>query len=234
MLPHDFSGARRDALPRTSISWRASRTCSSSAPGSTLDTERRSDLQKLTMTLNLAGEYTNIRRFIHQLETAPEFLVLESVAVAQEEEGERALNVTRTSRRTIGQGAMETETTAASPSRRPRTSLLVLLGSSSWLAQSCGPGDSASPAAPTSNPRRPAQQAAGGRAARSGAAGRPARSARRTSRRRRAMRSGIRSGSSRSRRRRRRRVQPPGDKPPVTGPPVDRRAAARRHRRRSR
>ena len=46
------------------------------------------------MTLRLAGAYTNIRRFIHQLETAPEFRVLESVALAQEEEGERGLNVT--------------------------------------------------------------------------------------------------------------------------------------------
>ena len=46
------------------------------------------------MTLNLEGEYNNIRRFIHQLETSPEFRVLESVALAQEEEGERALSVT--------------------------------------------------------------------------------------------------------------------------------------------
>ena len=56
--------------------------------------DRRSELQKLTLTLNLTGEYTNIRQFIHQLETAPEFRVLESVALAQAEEGERALNVT--------------------------------------------------------------------------------------------------------------------------------------------
>ena len=59
-----------------------------------LDSDRRSDLQKLSMTLNLEGEYNNIRRFIHQLETAPEFRVLESVALAQGEEGERGLIVT--------------------------------------------------------------------------------------------------------------------------------------------
>ena len=34
------------------------------------------------MTMILTGDYSNIRRFIHELETAPEFLVLESVAVA--------------------------------------------------------------------------------------------------------------------------------------------------------
>ena len=33
------------------------------------------------MTLIVSGEYGNVRRFIHQLETAPEFLVLESVSV---------------------------------------------------------------------------------------------------------------------------------------------------------
>ena len=58
------------------------------------ETDRRSNLHKLTMTLNLEGEYNNIRRFIHQLETSPEFRVLESVALAQGEEGERGLSVT--------------------------------------------------------------------------------------------------------------------------------------------
>ena len=57
------------------------------------DRERGTDLSKLTITMNLAGEYANIRRFIHQLETAPEFRVLESVALAQASEEERGLNV---------------------------------------------------------------------------------------------------------------------------------------------
>jgi Tfp pilus assembly protein PilO len=56
--------------------------------------EPEGDLQKVTMTVNLAGEYTNIRRFIHELETAPDFRIIESVALAQGEEGERGLNVT--------------------------------------------------------------------------------------------------------------------------------------------
>lgn len=60
------------------------------------DRERRSDLAKLTITMNLAGEYANIRRFIHKLETASEFRVLESVALAQASEEERGLNVTAT------------------------------------------------------------------------------------------------------------------------------------------
>jgi Tfp pilus assembly protein PilO len=93
LLPPDQSGARRmlylsiDQLAHNS---KLTVVRYSFQP----DTDRQSDLRKLTMTLSLAGEYTNIRRFIHQLETAPEFRVLESVALAQEEEGDRALNVT--------------------------------------------------------------------------------------------------------------------------------------------
>ena len=33
----------------------------------------------------LTGEYRDIRRFLHQLETAPEFLVLERVELKQSE-----------------------------------------------------------------------------------------------------------------------------------------------------
>jgi hypothetical protein len=58
---------------------------------------------------------------------------------------------------------METETTAVSPSRRPRTPLLVLLaivlvvGAVFWFR------DSTDPTTPASNPRRPQQQASGER-----------------------------------------------------------------------
>ena len=93
VLPPDQSGARRilylavDQLARKA-----------NLPEAVFefdeDTDRRSDLQKLSVTINLAGEYTNIRRFIHQLETAPEFRVLENVALAQGQEGQRGLRVT--------------------------------------------------------------------------------------------------------------------------------------------
>ena len=72
---------------------------------------------------------------------------------------------------------METETTAVSPSRRPRTSLLVLLGIVLVVGAVVWSRNSAGPTAPTSNPRRPAAAGSGGRATRSEAAGRQARSA---------------------------------------------------------
>jgi hypothetical protein len=106
VLPSSFSGARRVLFP--SIEQIAAKLNlnyhdSSIQPQG----EPEGDLQKVTMTFNLAGEYTNIRRFIHELETAPEFRVIESVALAQAEEGERGLNVTAhiaTYYRTAGNG----------------------------------------------------------------------------------------------------------------------------------
>jgi Tfp pilus assembly protein PilO len=56
--------------------------------------ERESTLGKLTTTVALSGEYRNIRRFIHELETAPEFLILENVAVSQGTDSGTGLNVT--------------------------------------------------------------------------------------------------------------------------------------------
>lgn len=107
VLPTGLSGGRRilhlnlDQLARNSnlksVSYRLDPV-----------TERRSSLHKLTMTLNLSGEYGSVRRFIHQLESAPEFRVLESVSLAQSEEGNgRDLNLTAhvaTYYRTSGNG----------------------------------------------------------------------------------------------------------------------------------
>jgi len=57
---------------------------------------------------------------------------------------------------------MDTDSTAAPSARRPRTSLLVLLalvlGAAAWVTMK----DSTAPVTPTSNPRRPQQQQAGG------------------------------------------------------------------------
>jgi Tfp pilus assembly protein PilO len=55
--------------------------------------ERGSQLGKLTATVVLTGEYRDIRRFIHDLETSPEFLVIENVAVTQGSERDRGLTV---------------------------------------------------------------------------------------------------------------------------------------------
>jgi hypothetical protein len=48
---------------------------------STLEPQKGSALTKSTTSYTLAGDYRNVRRFIYQLETTPEFVVLENVGL---------------------------------------------------------------------------------------------------------------------------------------------------------
>jgi Tfp pilus assembly protein PilO len=92
ILPPDLSGARRILYPRLDqMARKASLT-----PGAYRfhpEEGQTGDLRKISMTMNLTGEYGSVRRFIHELETAPEFLVLESVTVTTTADGDRRLNV---------------------------------------------------------------------------------------------------------------------------------------------
>ena len=92
VLPPDMSAARRITFLRIQqvaqqCGLRVERTTSEAKP------ERDSSLVKFIYRAALSGEYRNIRRFIHELETAPEFLVLENVELTQSEIENRGLNV---------------------------------------------------------------------------------------------------------------------------------------------
>ena len=56
--------------------------------------ERGSVLARLRTTMVLAGEYEDIRQFIFELETAPEFILIEEVILSQGDESEEALVLT--------------------------------------------------------------------------------------------------------------------------------------------
>jgi Tfp pilus assembly protein PilO len=92
VLPPDQSAARRilygkiDKLASTANVTPGQETFEPSQ-------EQGSPLGKLTATVVLTGEYSDIRRFIHDLETAPEFLILENVALSQGSERDRGLTV---------------------------------------------------------------------------------------------------------------------------------------------
>ncbi|OFW09723.1 MAG: hypothetical protein A3H96_01275 [Acidobacteria bacterium RIFCSPLOWO2_02_FULL_67_36] len=92
ILPPDISGARR--ITYLNIEQMAQQ-CNlrlereTSAPKTLHD----SDLMQFTYTAQLSGQYKDIRRFIHKLETAPEFLVLENVELSQGESAAKGLNV---------------------------------------------------------------------------------------------------------------------------------------------
>ena len=92
VLPPDLSGARRVLYPRLDqLARKANLTLG--AYRFHLDANPIGDLRKITMTMNLTGDYSSVRRFIHELETAPEFLVLENVELSQSETENRGLNV---------------------------------------------------------------------------------------------------------------------------------------------
>ena len=93
VLPADLSEARRvlyPRLPQLAESVNLTPVRSSFEPP---EAGKSGDLRRLAMTLLVSGEYADVRRFIHQLETAPEFLVLESVSVVTASE-DRSLHVT--------------------------------------------------------------------------------------------------------------------------------------------
>ena len=94
VLPPDLSGARRitylpiDQLAREA-NLRLERQTSDTMP------IRDSSLSRFTQTAVLTGDYRNIRRFIYQLETRPEFIVIENVDLSQNEnETSRGITVT--------------------------------------------------------------------------------------------------------------------------------------------
>jgi Tfp pilus assembly protein PilO len=93
VLPADLSGARRTMYPRLQ-QLAAAANLADFRLGFGQDNVTADKLRKLTATLNLTGDYTNIRRYLHDLETAPEFLVIESVSLTQDAEDEGNLMVT--------------------------------------------------------------------------------------------------------------------------------------------
>ena len=85
VLPTDLTGARR--LTYLRLAQLAQQTDLKYERRTTTEGhERESQLAKLSTTMVLEGEYENVRRFIHELETIPEFVVIEDVTLAQSEE----------------------------------------------------------------------------------------------------------------------------------------------------
>ena len=93
VLPPDFSGRAGD--PVTVSRWTGRRLrprprTAEQRGGS----ERGSRLARLHTTMVLAGEYEDVRRFIHVLETAPEFILVEEVVLSQGNESNAGLVLT--------------------------------------------------------------------------------------------------------------------------------------------
>jgi Tfp pilus assembly protein PilO len=84
ILPRDQSGARRITYLRLAKLAEESNLDSESRSAS-MSHDRESELEHLDITMVLTGEYRDVRRFIHTLETSPEFVIIKDVSLAQRE-----------------------------------------------------------------------------------------------------------------------------------------------------
>ena len=93
VLPRDLASARRLTHLRIAQlarqhGLRYSRAQSEPVP------ERNSTLTRLKIDISLAGSYMEIRSFVHALETAPEFVVIDNVQLSEEEDSGEGLALT--------------------------------------------------------------------------------------------------------------------------------------------
>jgi len=88
VLPANASVARRLTYLKLSQLARAANVRLESGTN-TYSHEKGSHLSKVTTTYTLSGDYRDVRRFIYSLETAPEFMVLENIALSSLEQQTR-------------------------------------------------------------------------------------------------------------------------------------------------
>jgi len=82
VLPSDFAGARRLTYLRLA---QLVREAGLKYENSTYDpvTDRNSSLVRLRIDLDVSGSYEDIRALIYQLDTAPEFVVIDNIALTE-------------------------------------------------------------------------------------------------------------------------------------------------------
>jgi Tfp pilus assembly protein PilO len=86
VLPRDVSSARRLVYLRLhQLAREAGLRYSRMA--NEIEEERSSTLTRLKTEMDLAGSYASMRTFIHQLEIAPEFVVIDNVELTEDDQG---------------------------------------------------------------------------------------------------------------------------------------------------
>ena len=93
VLPQDLAGARRLTHLRLPQLARESGLKYVRGTYGTVE-ERGSTLERLKIEMVLSGSYADVRTFIHQLETAPEFVVIDNIELAEGFDATSSLVVT--------------------------------------------------------------------------------------------------------------------------------------------
>ena len=92
VLPSDFSAARRLIHLRLAQLARQA-NLQMTHVNYDPDERRKGSLARLNITMDLSGTYPAMRSFIHQLETSPEFVVIDNIELSEESEGDSQLKV---------------------------------------------------------------------------------------------------------------------------------------------
>jgi len=93
VLPADVSAAQRLTHSKLSLLARAHDVeflQSSTSP----ETVRDSSLERLMVTYSLSGDWDDVQRFIHTIETLPDFVVIDDLALSESGEGNAPLALT--------------------------------------------------------------------------------------------------------------------------------------------
>jgi Tfp pilus assembly protein PilO len=92
ILPSDLTGARRLTYLRLAQLVREAGLAFKTSVYEPQE-ERDSTLRRLRIALNVQGNWENIRTLIYQLDTAPEFVVIDNIVVAEATGEDRALDL---------------------------------------------------------------------------------------------------------------------------------------------
>jgi len=93
VLPSDYAGARRLTYLRLSQLVREAGLQYETSSYSKVK-DRDSTLERLDINLAVEGRYENIRALIYQLDTAPEFVVIDNIALSEGDAGSDAQKLT--------------------------------------------------------------------------------------------------------------------------------------------
>jgi hypothetical protein len=94
VIPPDFAAARRLTYARLPVLAREADVRYESAAFEIDPALKNGRLGRLRVRMALQGDYAGFRRFIYALETAPDFIVIDDVTIAQGGDPERPLSVT--------------------------------------------------------------------------------------------------------------------------------------------
>lgn len=89
VLPASIADARRLVNPRLALMADKAGVQTRNAQASSIAADAEHALSQVTWSVQLLGRYTDIRRFIHDIERAPEFMIIDHIALSQQGEDDR-------------------------------------------------------------------------------------------------------------------------------------------------